>query len=154
MEGMAGWMKWAIALLAGFAVIGLGFKYAGWLLTGFFILNCLGLILVVLLRSGKPDGVWAARGGECAVQGHHVVRGDVHGLRVCVGVAHGQSGGRWRIDFAEIQQAGSGECAGQDGGACRTSAYVVGPGGWRAGYPSTGACEALIRDCRSVLACA
>src|SRR5271156_6689233 len=63
MEGMAGWMKWAIALLAGFAVIGLGFKYAGWLLTGFFILNCLVLILVVLLQSGKAADLAGAFGG-------------------------------------------------------------------------------------------
>jgi preprotein translocase subunit SecG len=63
MEGMAGWMKWAIALLAGFAIILLGFKYAGWLLTAFFVLNCLVLIIVVLLQSGKAADLAGAFGG-------------------------------------------------------------------------------------------
>src|SRR5450755_380309 len=63
MEGMAGWMKWAIALLAGFAIIALGFKYAGWLLTAFFVLNCLILIIVVLLQSGKAADLAGAFGG-------------------------------------------------------------------------------------------
>jgi len=63
MEGMAGWMKWAIALLVGFAVISLGFKYAGWLLTAFFVLNCLVLIIVVLLQSGKAADLAGAFGG-------------------------------------------------------------------------------------------
>ncbi len=63
MEGMAGWMKWAVALLIGFGIILLGFKYAGWLLTGFFILNCLVLIIVVLLQSGKAADLAGAFGG-------------------------------------------------------------------------------------------
>jgi preprotein translocase subunit SecG len=63
MEGMAGWMKWAIALLAGFAIIALGFKFAGWLLTAFFVLNCLVLIIVVLLQSGKAADLAGAFGG-------------------------------------------------------------------------------------------
>src|SRR5271167_5165802 len=63
MEGMAGWMKWAIALLAGFAVILVGFKFAGWLLTAFFVLNCLVLIIVVLLQSGKAADLAGACGG-------------------------------------------------------------------------------------------
>jgi len=63
MEGMSGWMKWAIALLAGFAVIALGFRFAGWLLTAFFILNCLVLIIVVLLQSGKAADLAGAFGG-------------------------------------------------------------------------------------------
>src|SRR5277367_3388530 len=63
MEGMAGWMKWAIALLAGFAVILVGFKFAGWLLTTFFVLNCLVLIIVVLLQSGKAADLAGAFGG-------------------------------------------------------------------------------------------
>jgi len=63
MEGMAGWMKWAIALLIGFGIILLGFKYAGWLLTGFFVLNCLVLIIVVLLQSGKAADLAGAFGG-------------------------------------------------------------------------------------------
>src|ERR1700722_16659931 len=60
---MSGWMKWAIALLAGFAVIALGFRFAGWLLTAFFILNCLVLIIVVLLQSGKAADLAGAFGG-------------------------------------------------------------------------------------------
>ena len=63
MEGMTGWMKWAIALLVGFGVIVLGFRYAGWLLTGFFVLNCLVLIIVVLLQSGKAADLAGAFGG-------------------------------------------------------------------------------------------
>jgi preprotein translocase subunit SecG len=63
MEGMAGWMKWAIALLIGFGIILLGFKYAGWLLTAFFVLNCLVLIIVVLLQSGKAADLAGAFGG-------------------------------------------------------------------------------------------
>src|SRR5258708_17625928 len=60
---MQGWMKWAIALLIGFAIIVLGFKFAGWLLTAFFVLNCLVLIIVVLLQSGKAaDLAGAFRG--------------------------------------------------------------------------------------------
>jgi preprotein translocase subunit SecG len=56
-------MKWAIALLVGFGIIALGFKYAGWLLTGFFVLNCLVLIIVVLLQSGKAADLAGAFGG-------------------------------------------------------------------------------------------
>ena len=60
---MQGWMKWAIALLIGFAIIALGFKFAGWLLTAFFVLNCLVLIIVVLLQSGKAADLAGAFGG-------------------------------------------------------------------------------------------
>jgi len=60
---MQGWMKWAIALLIGFAIIVLGFRFAGWLLTAFFILNCLVLIIVVLLQSGKAADLAGAFGG-------------------------------------------------------------------------------------------
>jgi len=63
MEGMAGWMKWALALLVGFGIIALGFRYAGWLLTAFFVLNCLVLIIVVLLQSGKAADLAGAFGG-------------------------------------------------------------------------------------------
>src|SRR6266852_3996563 len=63
MQGMPGWMKWAIALLIGIAIIVLGFRYAGWLLTAFFILNCLVLIIVVLLQSGKAADLAGAFGG-------------------------------------------------------------------------------------------
>jgi preprotein translocase subunit SecG len=63
MEGMSGWMKWAIALLAGFAVIAFGFRFAGWLLSTFFVLNCLVLVVVVLLQSGKAADLAGAFGG-------------------------------------------------------------------------------------------
>src|SRR5258707_10478890 len=56
-------VKWAIALLIGFGIIVLGFRFAGWLLTGFFILNCLVLIIVVLLQSGKAADLAGAFGG-------------------------------------------------------------------------------------------
>ena len=60
---MPGWMKWTISLLIGFAIIALGFKYAGWLLTAFFVMNCLVLIIVVLLQSGKAADLAGAFGG-------------------------------------------------------------------------------------------
>ena len=41
----------------------MGFRFAGWLLTGFFILNCLVLIIVVLLQSGKAADLAGAFGG-------------------------------------------------------------------------------------------
>ena len=63
MEGMPGWMKWAIALIIGFAIIVVGFRFAGWLLTTFFILNCFVLIIVVLLQSGKAADLAGAFGG-------------------------------------------------------------------------------------------
>jgi preprotein translocase subunit SecG len=56
-------VKWAMALLVGFGIIVLGFRFAGWLLTGFFILNCLVLIIVVLLQSGKAADLAGAFGG-------------------------------------------------------------------------------------------
>jgi preprotein translocase subunit SecG len=60
---MPGWMKWTIALLVGVGIIVLGFKYAGWLLTGFFVINCMVLIIVVLLQSGKAADLAGAFGG-------------------------------------------------------------------------------------------
>ena len=60
---MPGWMKWTISLLIGFGVIGVGFRYAGWLLTAFFVMNCLVLIIVVLLQSGKAADLAGAFGG-------------------------------------------------------------------------------------------
>jgi preprotein translocase subunit SecG len=63
MTGMPGWMKWVIALLIGFAIIVLGFRFAGWLLTTFFVMNCLVLIIVVLLQSGKAADLAGAFGG-------------------------------------------------------------------------------------------
>ncbi len=56
-------VKWGIALLVGLGVISIGFRFAGWLLTGFFILNCLVLIVVVLLQSGKAADLAGAFGG-------------------------------------------------------------------------------------------
>src|SRR6195256_4402115 len=57
------WMKWTVALLIGFGVVVLGFRFAAWLLTAFFILNCLVLIIVVLLQSGKAADLAGAFGG-------------------------------------------------------------------------------------------
>jgi preprotein translocase subunit SecG len=60
---MPTWMKWAISLSIGFAVIFVGFRWAGWLLTTFFILNCFVLMVVVLLQSGKAADLAGAFGG-------------------------------------------------------------------------------------------
>ena|SRR5215510_3452617 len=60
---MPGWMKWGIALLLGLALIVAGFRWAGWLLTAFFVLNCLVLVIVVLLQSGKAADLAGAFGG-------------------------------------------------------------------------------------------
>jgi preprotein translocase subunit SecG len=56
-------LQWAMALLIGFGIISLGFRFAGWLLTSFFVLNCLVLIIVVLLQSGKAADLAGAFGG-------------------------------------------------------------------------------------------
>jgi len=56
-------LKWAISLLVGFGIIVVGFRWAGWLLTSFFVLNCLVLIIVVLLQSGKAADLAGAFGG-------------------------------------------------------------------------------------------
>ena len=60
---MPGWMKWGVALLIGFALIVVGFRWAGWLLSSFFVLNCLVLVIVVLLQSGKAADLAGAFGG-------------------------------------------------------------------------------------------
>jgi preprotein translocase subunit SecG len=60
---MPGWMKWSLALLVGLGIIVVGFRWAGWLLTAFFVLNCLVLIIVVLLQSGKAADLAGAFGG-------------------------------------------------------------------------------------------
>lgn len=60
---MPSWMKWAVALLIGFAIIVVGFRWAGWLLRTFFVLNCLVLMIVVLLQSGKAADLAGAFGG-------------------------------------------------------------------------------------------
>ncbi|HXT75225.1 MAG TPA: preprotein translocase subunit SecG [Candidatus Eisenbacteria bacterium] len=56
-------MKWAISLLVGVAIILVGFRWAGWLLTSFFVMNCFVLIIVVLLQSGKAADLAGAFGG-------------------------------------------------------------------------------------------
>ncbi len=56
-------VQWVIALLIGVGVVALGFRFAAWLLTSFFILNCLVLIIVVLLQSGKAADLAGAFGG-------------------------------------------------------------------------------------------
>ena len=60
---MPGWMKWTIALLIGFGIIVVGFRWFGWLLTAFFVMNCLVLMIVVLLQSGKAADLAGAFGG-------------------------------------------------------------------------------------------
>ena len=63
---MPAWMKWAIALAVGFAIIAIGFRLSWggtWILKPFFILNCLVLIIVVLLQSGKAADLAGAFGG-------------------------------------------------------------------------------------------
>ena len=56
-------MQWALALAIGVSIVVLGFKFAGWLLTTFFVINCLVLIIVVLLQSGKAADLAGAFGG-------------------------------------------------------------------------------------------
>src|ERR1700733_774650 len=63
MQGMPGWMKWTISLLIGVAIIILGFRFAGWLLTAFFVMNCLVWTIVVRLQSGKAAALAGAFGG-------------------------------------------------------------------------------------------
>jgi preprotein translocase subunit SecG len=58
-------MKWTIALLIGFGIITAGFHFpwGGYILKPFFVLNCLVLIIVVLLQSGKAADLAGAFGG-------------------------------------------------------------------------------------------
>ena len=65
---MPGWMKWTVSLLIGIGVIALGWKLADskwfwWVLPLFFIVNCIFLIVVVLLQSGKAADIAGAFGG-------------------------------------------------------------------------------------------
>src|ERR1700730_14584571 len=64
---MSGWMKWAIALALGFGFIVLGWRlsntWLSFLLPSFFVINCLFLIIVVLLQSGKAADIAGAFGG-------------------------------------------------------------------------------------------
>ena len=56
-------MKWAISLMVGVGIILVGFRFAGWLLSAFFVMNCFVLIIVVLLQSGKAADLAGAFGG-------------------------------------------------------------------------------------------
>ncbi|HLZ13758.1 MAG TPA: preprotein translocase subunit SecG [Candidatus Acidoferrum sp.] len=60
---MPGWMKWGISLAIGLGIIVLGFRFADWVLKAFFVMNCLVLIIVVLLQSGKAADLAGAFGG-------------------------------------------------------------------------------------------
>ena len=64
---MPGWMKWAISIALGFGVIVLGWRlsntWLSFLLPTFFVINCLFLIIVVLLQSGKAADIAGAFGG-------------------------------------------------------------------------------------------
>ncbi|HKW32707.1 MAG TPA: preprotein translocase subunit SecG [Candidatus Acidoferrum sp.] len=63
---MPSWMKWAIALAIGVGIIALGFRLSWggtFILKPFFILNCLVLVIVVLLQSGKAADLAGAFGG-------------------------------------------------------------------------------------------
>lgn len=57
------WMKWFLALVIGVGIIVIGFRWWGPLLTVFYILNCLVLMIVVLLQSGKAADLAGAFGG-------------------------------------------------------------------------------------------
>jgi preprotein translocase subunit SecG len=61
-------MKWVVALLIGAGIIVAGWRMADsrwffWVLPAFFIANCLVLIVVVLLQSGKAADLAGAFGG-------------------------------------------------------------------------------------------
>ncbi len=60
------WMKWTISILIGLGIVFIGFKLPwgnAWILKPFFVLNCLVLIIVVLLQSGKAADLAGAFGG-------------------------------------------------------------------------------------------
>jgi preprotein translocase subunit SecG len=61
-------MKWAVSFALGFGFIVLGWRLSdsrwfSWLLPTFFVINCLFLIIVVLLQSGKAADIAGAFGG-------------------------------------------------------------------------------------------
>src|SRR5215469_12797526 len=62
---MPSWMKWAVAIAIGAGIIGIGFRvsWGAYILKPFFILNCLVLVVVVLLQSGKAADLAGAFGG-------------------------------------------------------------------------------------------
>jgi len=62
------WMKWSVAILIGFGIIVAGWRlgdnrWFSWVLPAFFVMNCLVLIIVVLLKSGKAADLAGAFGG-------------------------------------------------------------------------------------------
>ena len=57
------WMKWAIALLIGVGIIIVGFRWWYPVLVTFYVTNCLVLMIVVLLQSGKAADLAGAFGG-------------------------------------------------------------------------------------------
>ena len=65
---MPGWMKWSVAILIGFGIFVAGWRlgdnrWFSWVLPAFFVMNCLVLIIVVLLQSGKAADLAGAFGG-------------------------------------------------------------------------------------------
>src|SRR2546423_4389532 len=56
-------VKWGVALLIGVGIVVIGFRFAAWMLSIFFVMNCLVLIIVVLLQSGKAADLAGAFGG-------------------------------------------------------------------------------------------
>ncbi|HZS72620.1 MAG TPA: preprotein translocase subunit SecG [Candidatus Acidoferrum sp.] len=56
-------VKWTFSILVGLIIILIGFRFAPWLLRTFFIINCLVLMIVVLLQSGKAADLAGAFGG-------------------------------------------------------------------------------------------
>lgn len=60
---MPAWMKWAIALLIGVGIIIVGFRWWYPVLVAFYVTNCLVLMIVVLLQSGKAADLAGAFGG-------------------------------------------------------------------------------------------
>ncbi|HEX9233795.1 MAG TPA: preprotein translocase subunit SecG [Candidatus Acidoferrum sp.] len=61
-------MKWSVAILIGFGIIVAGWRlgdnrWFSWVLPAFFVMNCLVLIIVVLLQSGKAADLAGAFGG-------------------------------------------------------------------------------------------
>jgi preprotein translocase subunit SecG len=65
---MPSWMKWSIALAIGLGIVVLGWKLSNnrilfFILPTFFVINCLVLIIVVLLQSGKAADLAGAFGG-------------------------------------------------------------------------------------------
>jgi preprotein translocase subunit SecG len=65
---MPTWMKWSIALAIGLGIVVVGWRlsnhrYLFFILPTFFVINCLVLIIVVLLQSGKAADLAGAFGG-------------------------------------------------------------------------------------------